>query len=108
MPAPGFLFLVLIFMIGFSTTTLDIPHCTSANLTPVADPRLITGHFATALCTVESLTSGLNFETNKGIQFKSLPGPGLTPAHRDSDPHSSLVSPVYLYLSLDTRSLSER
>ena len=69
-------------MIGFLTTTLDIPHCTSANLTPIADPHLITGHsFATAFCTVESLTSGLNFGTHKGIRFKSLPDPRLTPAH---------------------------
>ena len=69
-------------MIGFLTTTLDIPHCTSANLTPVANPHLIIGHsFATAFWTVESLTSGLNFGMNKGIRFKSLPGPRLTPAH---------------------------
>ena len=39
------------FLIGFLTTTLDIPHCTSANLIPIPDPRLITGHsFATAFC----------------------------------------------------------
>ena len=58
-------------MIGSSTTTLDIPHCTSANLTPVAKPRLLTGHsFATAFCTVESLTSALNFGTNKGKRFQ--------------------------------------
>ena len=78
------LFLIsgLDFLIGFLTTNLDIRHCTSANLTPVANPRLITGHsFATAFCSVESLTSGLNFGTNKGIRFKSLPGLRLTPAH---------------------------
>ena len=97
-------------MIGFSTTTLDIPHCTSANLTPVADPRLITGHsFANAFCTVESVTSGLNFGTNKGIRFKSLPGPRLTPAHTvtENEYFAAFVAAMWLCsLTIDKHKMS--
>ena len=44
------------FLIGFLTMTLDIPHCTSANLTSVADPHLISGHsFALLLVILSNL-----------------------------------------------------